>query len=118
MNDYIAKPLKPSEIYACLDRWVGKAAVPAPAVQPAPAAGAQALPDADGVALREILLRLIALLERDDLGAVGCMDELANHPEATAHEMELGRVAVLIRGFQFERALERLAHFRRLVDPE
>ena len=118
MNDYIAKPLKPSEIYACLDRWVGKAAVPAPAVQPAPAAGAQALPDADGVALREILLRLIALLERDDLGAVGCMDELANHSDATAHEMELGRVAVLIRGFQFERALERLAHFRRLVDPE
>jgi hypothetical protein len=70
------------------------------------------------VALRETLLRLIGLLERDDLGAVGCMDELANHPEATAHEMELGRVAVLIRGFQFERALERLAHFRRLVDPE
>ena len=115
MNDYIAKPLKPSEIYACLDRWVGKSAAPASA---APVTGAQVTSEGSSVALREILLRLIALLERDDLGAVGCMDELANHPEATAHEMELGRVAVLIRGFQFERALERLAHFRRLVDPE
>ena len=115
MNDYIAKPLKPSEIYACLDRWVGKSAAPASA---APVTGAQVASEGSSVALRETLLRLIGLLERDDLGAVGCMDELANHPEATAHEMELGRVAVLIRGFQFERALERLAHFRRLVDPE
>ena len=115
MNDYIAKPLKPSEIYACLDRWVGKSAAPASA---APVTGAQVASEGSSVALREILLRLIALLERDDLGAVGCMDELANHPDATTHEMELGRVAVLIRGFQFERALERLAHFRRLIDPE
>lgn len=115
MNDYIAKPLKPSEIYACLDRWVGKSAAPASA---APVTGVQVASEDSSVALREILLRLIALLERDDLGAVGCMDELANHPDATTHEMELGRVAVLIRGFQFERALERLAHFRRLIDPE
>ena len=115
MNDYIAKPLKPSEIYACLDRWVVKAAAP---VSAEPVTGAQVANEASRAALRDILLRLIGLLERDDLGAVGCMDELANHPDATAHEMELGRVAVLIRGFQFERALERLAHFRRLVDPE
>jgi two-component system sensor histidine kinase/response regulator len=112
MNDYIAKPLKPAEIYACLDRWIGKAAAPSPTVSE------QLAPEVSRTDLLKILLRLIGLLERDDLGAVGCMDELASHPGAAAYEMELGRIAVLIRGFQFERALERLAHFRRLIDPE
>jgi CheY-like chemotaxis protein len=106
MNDYIAKPLKPVEIFRALERWIGAAELVS---APRPVIHAE---------LRVLMLRLVTLLERDDLGAVSCMDELAGHPEAAPHEMELGRVAVLIRGFQFERALERLSHFRRLIDPE
>ena len=106
MNDYIAKPLKPVEIFRALERWIGAAELVS---APRPVIHAE---------LRVLMLRLVTLLERDDLGAVSCMDELAAHPEAAPHEMELGRVAVLIRGFQFERALERLSHFRSLIDPE
>ncbi len=115
MNDYIAKPLKPAQIYDCLDRWVGKSATPESVIaNPATPPSASE----SGRELSGLVVRLVGLLERDDLGAVGCMDELANHPGATGHEMELGRIAVLIKAFQFERALERLAHFRKLIDPE
>ena len=106
MNDYIAKPLKPVEIFRALERWIGAAELVS---APRPVIHAE---------LRVLMLRLVTLLERDDLGAVSCVDELVAHPEAAPHEIELGRVAVLIRGFQFERALERLSHFRSLIDPE
>jgi two-component system, sensor histidine kinase and response regulator len=106
MNDYIAKPLKPVVIFRALERWIGAAELVS---APRPVIHAELL---------VLMLRLVTLLERDDLGAVSCVDELVAHPEAAPHEIELGRVAVLIRGFQFERALERLSHFRSLIDPE
>ncbi len=113
MNDYIPKPLKPAEIFECLNRWAGAGGgrdLAAPAIAPAAAA------EMPRMELRELLQRLVGLLERDDLGAVSCMDELAGHPDALIHDSELGRVAVLIRGFQFERALERLAKFQTIID--
>ncbi|UGQ48016.1 response regulator [Massilia endophytica] len=49
MQDYITKPIDPEQLYATLSRWLGKALLPAPPVQPRPAAGNGVLPQFNGI---------------------------------------------------------------------
>ncbi|MFM7786232.1 MAG: response regulator, partial [Gammaproteobacteria bacterium] len=86
MNDYIAKPLRPAEIFACMLRWIKP---------PASAADLAALGLVD---------RLAELLSRDDIAAVGCLRELQDSP-GLATDRELARIADLTRSYQFEEAL-------------
>jgi two-component system sensor histidine kinase/response regulator len=51
MQDYITKPIDPEQLYATMSRWLGKALLPAPPVQPRSANGGAhgALPALNGI---------------------------------------------------------------------